>query len=215
MTVAFGSLGQAAILHDTVSQLGTPRNPLRIMPAGKATFRAVFADIVPANNGYMALIHNANTTYDVCIKRIEAIHSNIGAVTGVLLKQILLRTSAFTTTTAITPLADDPKTDTLPASISCDSLPTAVSDVSGGTIDPSIFVTAEEMILAATAFQLNRANKQGQLIYEAKPGERGIVLSGATAANRGLAIKNLTNDVAGALSYVIVFTVELTSGANS
>jgi hypothetical protein len=215
MAIPQSSSNQLVKLHDGASDIGTPRNPLVVRTGGKATFRALFSDIAPATDKYMLLLHNANTTYDVVIQRIYAKHSNISAVTGVLLKQELRRTSAFTTGTAITPIADDPETDTLPASISADTNSSAVSDVSGGIIDGAIFLTAEEMILAATAFQLNRANLQGQLIYERKDGERGLTLSGTTAANRGIAVKNLTADTAGSVSYVVVFTVELTSGANS
>lgn len=190
--------------------LGSARNPLRVASSGKATFRAVFTDIAPANNKYMAVLFNTNTTYDVVVQRIYAIHSNIAAATGVLLKQSLIRISAFTTGTAVTPLADDPATDTLPSGVSADHNSSSVSDVSGGTIVPALFVTGEEMVLAATAFQLNRANLEDQKIYERKDGERGITLSGGTAANRGLAIKNLTSDTEGTVSYVIVFTIEPT-----
>jgi hypothetical protein len=192
------------------AQVGSPRNPLNVKNSGKATFRAVFEDIAPAANKYMAVLFNTNTSFDVVIQRIYAIHSNISGVTGVLLEQDLLRISAFTTGTAVTPLADDPETDTLPSGISADHNSSAVSVVSGGMIHPANFVTAEEMILAATNFQLNRANLNGQLIYERKDNERGITLSGTTAANRGLAIKNLTSDTAGSVSYSIVFTVEPT-----
>ena len=188
--------------------VGSARNPLRVASSGKATFRAVFEGIAPAQNKYMALMFNTNTSYDVVIQRIYAIHSNIGAVTGVLLEQDLMRVTAFTTGTAVTPVADDPETDTLPSGISADHASTAVTD--GSVLNPAFFVTGEEVILAATANQLNRMSLNGQLVYERKEGERGITLSGATAANRGVAIKNITTDTAGAVSYVIVFTVEPT-----
>jgi len=207
------SLGQPALLFDGVNQVGTKRNPLRVASSGKATFRAVWEDIAPANNKYMMVIFNANTTYDVVIQRIRVVHSNISAVTGVLLKQSLLRIAAFTTGTAITPVANDPETDTLPASISCDHNSSAVTD--GVVLDPAIFCTAEEVVLAATAFQLSRMSIEGQTVYQRRDGERGITLSGTTAANRGLAIKNLTNDTAGSVSYIVDFTVELTTAADS
>src|SRR5262245_6761480 len=103
--VAIGSLGQPAQLHDGVSPIGTPRNPVRTSASGKPTFRAVFADVVSGNNKYMAVAFNQNTTKDLVIKRIYAIHDNISAVTGVPLKFSLLRISAFTSGTPITPLA--------------------------------------------------------------------------------------------------------------
>jgi len=190
--------------------LGSARNPLRTASSGKATFRAVFEGIASAQNKYMALMFNTNTSYDVVIQRIYAIHSNISVVTGVLLEQDLLRVSAFTTGTAVTPVADDPETDTLPSGISADHNSSAVSDVAGGVLNPAFFVSAQEMVLAGSAFQLNRANLNGQVVCERQEGERGITLSGTTAANRGVAIKNITNDTAGAVSYVIVFTVEPT-----
>jgi hypothetical protein len=197
-------------LSDGAAAVGTARNPLRVASSGKASGRAVFDGIVPGNNKYMCVIFNGNTTYDVVIQRIYAIHTHIAAATGVIIKQSLLRISAFTTGTAVTPIMDDPETDSLPATISFDHNSSAVSEVANGTIHPGFFVTGEEMILAATGFQLNRANLNDCLVYERRDGMRGLVLSGTTAANKGLAIKNLTNDTEGSVSYVVEFTIEPT-----
>jgi hypothetical protein len=209
--VFFSSLGQPAQLHDGNNPLGTPRNPLVVRSGGKPTFTLVAEDIAPANNKYMWTLWNANTTYDIVIQEIRALHSNIGAVTGVLLKQSLLRLAALTSGTPLTTIfADDPETDTLPASMTADTGSTSVTD--GAVLDPAIFVTAEEVILAATAMQLNRMIREGQIVYRREDGQRGITLSGTTAANRGLGMKNLTSDTAGSLSYIIKFTVEKTNG---
>jgi hypothetical protein len=182
--------------------------PLPVKLHGAPSFRAVFADIAPANNKYMALLFNANTAYDVLVHKIFVYQTNISVVTGVLLKLSLLRVSAFTTGTAVTPVAFDPRNDTLPSTdgaISADHNSSAVSDVSGGTIHPGFFVTNEEMILAAANLLLERTIQP--VMWEPTPGMKPLVLSGNTANNKGIAVKCLTSDTAGTISLAIDFSV--------
>lgn len=191
------------------SLAGSARNPLRVASSGKATFRAFFDAIALGNGKYLALIFNTNTSFDVVIQSVRVRHANLDAVTGVITELTFRRVSAFTTGTAITPLADDPETDTLPAGISADHNSSAVSDVSGGIIS-RFHRTGEEMILAADTLLLSGSTHAGSLVYQRQDGQRGITLSGATAANRGVAVKCETNTTAGDLNIEIEFTVELT-----
>lgn len=189
---------------------GGKREPMFVSPGAPATFRAVFDNIAPANNKYMAVIfNNGNTTQDVVIQRIRVQHTNVAAATGVILVFTLLRISAMTSGTAVTAVADDPETDTLPATILCDTNSSAVTDVSGGLLD-RFAVTAEELILAADTLLLSRAGYYGSTVYAHEPGTRGITLSGTTAANKGLAIKNVTSSTEGTISIIIDFTLENT-----
>lgn len=199
---------KTTIATDDGNARGGKRNPLRVASTGEASFRAVYGPVTLAQNGYMAVIFNTNTTYDVVIQAIYVIQGNLTAVTGVIATQQMLRISAFTTANAVTPKADDPETDTLPSGVSADYLSTSVTDST--VLHPSIIVTGEETVLAATTLAAERNTLHGGLIYERRDGMRGIVLSGTTAANRGLAIKNITNTVEGNLSYIIEFTIEPT-----
>lgn len=189
--------------------MGSARNPLRVASSGKATFRAFFDAIALGNGKYLALIFNTNTSNDVVIQSIRVRHANLDVVTGVITEMTLRRVSAFTTGTAVTPLADDPETDTLPSGVSCDHNSSAVSDVAGGIIQ-RFFRTGEEGILAADNLLLQGMLNEGSLVYQREDGERGITLSGTTAANRGVAIKCETNTTAGDVNIEVVFTVEPT-----
>lgn len=180
--------------------------PLPVRDFGPASYRAYFDAIVPGNGKYMALLFNASTTYDVQVQRIYCLHNNITAAVGVVLEQSILRVSAFTSGTPVTPVAFDPA-DTLPASISADTNSSAVSDVANSTLERFI-TTGEELVLASTDVLLNsRSGLRGALVYEAGAGLKPIVLHGATAAQRGIAIKNTTNSSVGSLSYIIDFNV--------
>ncbi len=199
-----------SIVTDDGAGRGSKRGPLYTSPGAPASYRAVFDNIAPANNKYMAVIfNNGNTTQDVVIQRVRVQHTNVASATGVLLVFELRRISAMTTGTAVTAVADDPETDTLPATILCDHNSSSVSDVSGGLLDRFV-VTAEEEILAADNLLLARAGYYGSTVYVHEPGMRGITLSGTTAANKGLAIKNVTSSTEGTITIIVDFTVEAT-----
>ena len=175
--------------------------------SGIATGRALFDRVAPAANKYMATaFNNANTTNDLIIHRIRAIHSNPTTATGVILDFELRRISAMTVGAAVTPTMDDPETDTIAATHIFDSAPTAVTD---GAVLDRFFRTGEEMILAADTLLLSGSTYQGSIVYDRGAG-RGIVLSGTTAANRGLACKCVTSSTEGTVSFVFEFSVEPT-----
>jgi hypothetical protein len=197
----------ARLLGDGSVIAGSKVNPLRVASSGLASFRAVFDDIALGNGKYVAVLFNANTSYNVVVQSIRVAHANLTAATGVIAEMELLRISAFTTGTAITPLADDPALDTLPASISADHNSSAVSDVAGGLIR-RFHRTGEEMLLTAASLLLEGSTYRGSLVYERKDGMRGITLSGATAANSGLAVKCVTNTTEGTVNIEIEFSVE-------
>lgn len=197
------------IATDDGNARGGKRAPLRVASTGEATFRAFFDAIALGNGKYVASIMNTNTSYDVVIQSVRVRHANLDAVTGVITELTLRRISAGTAATAVTPLADDPETDTLPSGVTCDSNLGTVSDVSGGIIS-RFFRTGEEGILAADNLLLAAMTHQGSLVYERRDGCRGIVLSGTTAANRGIAVKCETNTTAGDVNIEIEFTIEAT-----
>lgn len=196
------SAGQKKTIVNAISE------PAFVAPGGYASFRAVFDDIALANNKYVAVLFNTNTSYDVIVHSVRVRHANLTAATGVITEFTLRRISAFTTGTALTPIADDPSRDTLPSGVSCDHNSSAVSDVSGGLIQ-RFHRTGEELILAADTLLLSGSTNAGSLVYQQLPGTRGLTLSGATAANSGLAVKCETNTVEGTVNIEIEFSVKL------
>ncbi len=202
-------MGKFTLATPDTTAAGGKRNPIRTASTGRATFRAVFDAVALGNGKYIASIMNTNTSYDVVIQSVRVRNANLDAVTGVITELTLRRISALTAATAITPIADDPETDTLPTGVTCDSNGGTVTDVTGGLI-VRFHRTGEEQVLAADNHLLLESTHTGSLVYERKDGERGIVLSGTTAANRGIAVKCETNTTAGDLNVEIVFTIEET-----
>ncbi len=180
--------------------------PMPSKQYGAMSFRVVAAAVAPAANKYMAVLFNASTDYNVEVHRILLQHNNITAATGVVLSQDLMRISAYTPAAAITPLALDPA-DTLPSGITADTGSSAVSDVASSVL-LNFVALPEEAILTTTDTWLGAraAIPMGQPIFLSGNGIKPIVLRGATAAHKGLAIKNITSSTAGSCSYTIDFT---------
>jgi hypothetical protein len=195
----------ARLLGDGLTITGTKLNPFRVASSGLASFRAVYDDVALGNNKYVATIFNANTSYNVVIQRVRVYHANLTAATGVIAEFEMMRIAAVAAGTAVTPIADDPSTDTLPASITCDKNGGTVTD---GSVLARFHRTGEELIIGADTLLLSGSTYSGSLVYERKDGMRGITLSGATAANSGLAIKCVTNTTEGTVNIEIEFTVE-------
>jgi hypothetical protein len=181
--------------------------PMPVKSYGAASYRVIANAIAPAQDKYMLTLFNANTDYLVEVHGIWIVHNNITAATGVVLAQTLARISAYTPAAAITPIAFDPA-DTLPSGIAADTGSTAVSDVSSSTL-LNIVAVSEEQIVAGTDPWLGARAKdpRGNPIFLSGNGLKPIVLRGATAAHKGLVIKNSTNSTAGSCSYVLDFAV--------
>lgn len=181
--------------------------PMPVKNFGPMSFRVVANAIAPAQNKYMWTLYNANTDYNVEVNRIYLVHNNVTAATGVVLEQSLLRISAYTAAAAITPLALDPA-DTLPSGIAADTGSTAVTDVSSSTL-LNIVAISEEAVVAGTDPLIGARAKDpmGSPIFLSGNGIKPIVLRGATAAHRGLVIKNITSSTAGSCSYIVDFSV--------
>jgi hypothetical protein len=198
----------ARLLADGSTIAGTKTNPLRTASSGLPSFRAVFDDIALANNKYVAVLFNANTSYKVVVQSVRVVHANLTAVTGVIAEFELRRISAFTTGTAVTPIADDPSADTLPDDISADHNSSSVTDVSGGLIR-RFHRTGEEMIIGADTLLLHGSIYEGgSIAYRRQDGMRGLTLSAADTDNSGLAVKCVTNTTEGTVNVEIEFTVE-------
>lgn len=181
--------------------------PMPTKQYGAMSFRVVADAIAPAQNKYMWTLFNASTDYNVEVHRIYLVHNNITAATGVVLAQTLSRISAYTPAAAITPIALDPA-DTLPSGITADTGSTSVSDVSSSTL-VNIVAVSEEQIVAGTDPWLGARAKDpmGNPIFLSGNGIKPIVLRGATAAHKGLVVKNITNSTAGTCSYIVDFSV--------
>lgn len=186
---------------------GLDDQPISTKDHGRVAYRAYFDGIAPAQNKYMALLFNTSTTYHVDVNRIYLLHNNVTSATGVILEQSLIRISAFTTNTAVTPVAIDSGDIALPSGISADHNSSAVSDVASSTL-VRIVTTGEELVVASTDTLIaSRIPMRNAIIWESGGGIKPIRLRGATAAQRGLAIKQSTNSTAGAVSYIFDFTV--------
>lgn len=181
--------------------------PMPTKAYGPMSFRVVANAIAPAQNKYMVTLFNASTDYHVDVHRILLQHNNITAATGVVLSQDLMRISAYTPAAAITPLALDPG-NTLPSGITADTGSTSVSDVASSVL-LNFVALSEEAILTTTDTWLGAraAVPAGQPIFLSGNGVEPIRLRGATAAHKGLVIKNITNSTAGSCSYTLDFTV--------
>jgi hypothetical protein len=181
--------------------------PMPVKAFGPQSYRVVANAIAPAQNKYMLTLFNSSTDYNVEVHGIFIVHNNVTAATGVVLEQILARISAYTPAAAITPIAFDPA-DSLPSGITADTGSTSVTDVSSSTL-LNIVAVSEEQIVAGTDPWLGARAKdpRGNPIFLSGNGLKPIVLRGATAAHRGLVIKNSTNSTAGSCSYVLDFAV--------
>jgi hypothetical protein len=181
--------------------------PMPVKDHGPMSFRVVANAIAPAHDKYMLTLFNSNTDYRVDVCRIYLVHNNITAATGVVIAQTLARISAYTPAAAITPIALDPA-DTLPSSITADTGSTSVSDVASSTL-LNIVGVSEEAVVAGTDpwIGARAAIPMGVPIFLAGNGIKPIALNGATAAQRGLVIKNSTNSTAGSCSYILDFNV--------
>lgn len=188
----------SATAHPTGAERGyIVRNIERTAP----TFLVLFDRIAPAANKYMATLFNTSSTRNVVIQRIWVYNWQITSVTGVLLEQELRRITARTAGTSVTPIAYDDG-DTLSAGITADHLSTAVTD---GDMFARIMATSEEVFLSSNAFMLGgRVIERNALVYERKPGTRGIVCRNG----KGVTIKNTTSSTVGTVSYAIEFTDE-------
>ncbi len=163
------------------------------------TFYAVFDRISPAANKYMAMLFNSSLNRKMVIQRVWVYDWQGGAVAGVVLEQQMLRVSARTAGTSVSPVAGDPN-DTLSAGLAADTNSTAVTD---GSLFKRIYCTNEEEALTSSQAMPGTSENTG-LQYSRKDGTRGIVVR----QGQGFAIKNITSNTNGSVSYVIEFTDE-------
>jgi hypothetical protein len=188
--------------------LVTPGNALRVdgslvtqpvVTQTNPTFYAVFDRIQPSANKYMAVLWNGTVSRKLVIQRVWVYNWQNSSVTGVLLEQQMIRISARTAGTAVTPLAGDPS-DTLTSGIVAETAATAVTDAG---LYKRIFCASEEEVLSSGQAMPGTTENAG-LQYSRLSGTRGLVVR----QSQGFAIKNLTNNTNGSVSYVIEFTDE-------
>jgi hypothetical protein len=188
--------------------LVTPGNALRVdgslvtqpvVTLTNPTFYAVFDRIAPAANKYMAVLWNGTVSRKLVIQRVWVYNWQNSSVTGVLLEQQMIKISARTAGTPVTPLAGDPS-DTLTSGIIAETAATGVTDAG---MYKRIFCASEEEALSSAQATPGTTESTG-LQYSRVSGTRGLVVR----QSQGWAIKNLTNNTNGSVSYVVEFTDE-------
>lgn len=196
------------ITDGTNFALVTPGNALRVdgslvtqpvVTQTNPTFYAVFDRVAPASNKYMAVLWNGTVSRKLVIQRVWVYNWQSSSVTGVLLEQQMIKISARTAGTAVTPLAGD-ASDTLTSGIVAETASTGVTDAG---MYKRIFCASEEEALSSAQAVPGTTENAG-LQYSRVSGTRGLVVR----QSQGWAIKNLTNNTNGSVSYVVEFTDE-------
>jgi hypothetical protein len=168
------------------------------LPGSFPTFYAVYNQIVPAANKYMATLFNTSATRKVVVTHVWRFNWQVLAVTGILLEQYLARITARTAGTGVTVFADDTG-DTLSAGITADTNSTSVTEAH---IITRSFASSEEMALTATGIVLSGGtDDSSQILYQRREGQRGLTLR----QNQGLSVRNVTSSTVGSVSYIIEF----------
>lgn len=166
------------------------------------TYWATYSRITPAANKYVATLFNTSASRKVVIQRIWVYNWQLAAAAGVLTELEMRRITARTAGTSITPAPLD-LNDTLSAGITADHASTVVTD---STLLQLIVTSTDTTANTSSAIiRDGRALSINALVYERKPGERGIVLR----QNQGLTLKNITAIALGSISTVIEFTDEV------
>jgi hypothetical protein len=188
--------------------IGTPGHVLQVKPYEPPTFYAIYDRIaVGAVNKYLAVLWNGASNRLVRVWRAWVYQNSTAAVaTGLNSELAMLRISARTAGTAVTPMAAD-LSDTLTSGIAASHNDSAVTD---STIFRRFFAAQEEAkTTAAQAFNSDTQTvfdwfgHDGHLFWNTHAGCKPITLRNG----QGIAVKNISGTL-GALSFVIEFTDE-------
>ena len=173
-----------------------------VFSPGLPTYRAITANIVPANSKYHILVRNdTGSGQSLRILNVQCIRIGVAAVTGVI-NQFDLRRVTYTTPTggaAITPLAFNTAD---PAAANVDAYGGATGGVTDVALLKSIIVTSEE----GTAVTTNLFPLIDELNLMPTPvGGRGWVLR----PGEGFGAKQNGAGTVGALQWIVDFALEL------
>lgn len=165
------------------------------------TFTFIADRVVPAANKYIIDVFNTSATVVVRIQRIWVPNWQVAAVTGVFAEGTLIRITARTVGTGLTPFLHDTN-EALPAGVTGSHTSTGVTD---STMHSRWSRFTEEgitntLIPSTMMYQFWPVNS---LIYEqGRAGQAPIVLR----QGQGIAVKQITAATVGSLSAVIECT---------
>lgn len=168
---------------------------------GVPTFRLLADSIVPATNKYHIVLHNnTGSAQTLWLTGLYALNLNLTAVTGVVGRFDLRRTTGVPTLTALTPApfnTDDPALAGVTAGH------TATAGLTDSTLLLPFITSSEELTAspAGTQFLLERASN---LLQRSHPDQKPIALR----PGQGIAVKQNNAGAVGALTWILDFCVE-------
>lgn len=206
-----GNLSPAAILYDAngnpvAVQDGHPASSdrgvvVRAVERTVPTFYAVFDRVTMAADKYLATLFNTSATRKAVVQRVWVYNNQFDRVAGGDIDLELLRITARTAGSAVTPRAED-TADSLSAGIVADTNSTAVSE---SHLVRRILSSGEEIGFSSSDAQSLLALPVFALRYERRTGQRGLVLR----QNEGITLKFVDGDDDGTVSVVYEFTDEV------
>lgn len=166
----------------------------------QATYLAIYDQIVPANNKYLATLFSTSATRKVIIQRVWIYDWNFNSGANSAVETDLIRITARTSGTGVTIRAED-SADSLSAGITADTNSTVVTE----SYVLRRFQATNGVLSTNNGSTAGTANFDYiGIAYERAPGTRGWTLR----QNEGLTVKCVQNVTAGNISIVIEFTDE-------
>lgn len=182
----------------TKTILGQTVHEQAVYQTALPTFFAI-ADAVAlaANKHHLSIFNGAGSGKMVTIRKLFQINLSLSAVTGVVLRFDIRRSTAQSAGTAITPVSADTD-DTLPAGI---TVATGATVTNGGLLFP--FTTQSDELTASNAAVANYLTQYNNLMMESaeikelrlRPGE-------------GFTVQQITSSTVGSFAWLVAFTVD-------
>jgi hypothetical protein len=183
--------------HPTGSEYGVV---VRAIERTNATFWSRYDQIAPANNKYMATLFNTSSTRKVVIQNVWIVDENFTSGANSALEVDLLRITARTAGTTVTPTAED-SNDSLSAGITADTASTAVTDSS----ILRRFQATNGVLSTNTGSTAGTGNYDPQgHVYTRLLGTRGHTLR----QDQGISVKCVQSVTVGNVTIIIEFTDE-------
>jgi hypothetical protein len=155
--------------------------------------------VVPAGNKHHLAIFNATGTGKVVkVRKLFAVNLQTAAVTGVVCRFDVMRITALSAGTAITPAPADTQNTALPGGITCKTAGTATE---GPLLFPWVTTNEEESAVAA----LSKSVFQ-QAVNILMEGNEIMELT--LREGEGMTVKQITASTVGSFGWIAVFTVE-------
>ena len=168
---------------------------------GLPTYRAVSADITPANSKYhIYVLNNTGSAQSVYILGVRY-YNNVTAVTGVV-NRFDIRRSASTTPTGGASITAITHNSADPALANVTLYGGATGGITDGSIVESIAVSSEEHV--ATTADIDRLLQQTPMLAPMYPWGRPMVLR----PGEGIGVKQNGAGTVGSLQWIVDFAVE-------